>query len=388
MTRRRLAAVISHPIQYYAPIFRTLASACDLHVFYGRPFEPHHAESGFGVRFEWDSDLFSGYEFSYLVNQGFSVFRNHLRKSAFDAVLVMGWYQPVLRRAIIAAKLAMTPVIIRGDSHLGMPRTGLKRTLQAASYPTLLRACDAVAFVGQRSKEYFLHFSYPAKRLFYSPHCVDTRWFENKATGEARSALRGKLGISRETRVVLFAGKLVPFKRPLDVVAATAALREQGMAIELMIAGAGELEEKIREEATTRHLPIHMLGFQNQSEMPAAYAAADALVLPSDGRETWGLVCNEALASGTPIVVSDAVGCAPDLAADEFVGRRFQHGDSSACASVLAKLFRSPPSPHAIAEVSQRFSLDAAVSGVRAALDAVTAGSPKATSKTAHAHSS
>ncbi|MBY0565138.1 MAG: glycosyltransferase family 4 protein [Hyphomonadaceae bacterium] len=278
-------------------------------------------------------------------------------------------------------------MIVRGDSHLGMPRGALKKTLQAVAYPALMRVFDAVAFVGQRSKEYFLHFGYPAERLFYSPHCVDTQWFASKATSKARFELRGKLDISQEALVVLFAGKLVPFKRPLDVVDAAAALRQQGIAVELIIAGAGALEGRIREEAARHHLPIHMLGFQNQSQMPAAYAAADALVLPSDGRETWGLVCNEALASGTPIVVSDAIGCAPDLAADGLVGRRFAYGSSDACASALSALLRSPPSHHAIAQVSQRFSLDAAVNGISAALDSVTTGSPRPTQETAHAHS-
>ena len=86
--------------------------------------------------------------------------------------------------------------------------------------------------------------------------------------------------------------------------------------------------------------------------MPACYAACDVLVLPSTGRETWGLVANEALACGRPIIVSDAVGCAPDLAADGVVGRTFPLGNYKAFEAIAAVLDDPPPScghPKAIA---------------------------------------
>jgi glycosyltransferase involved in cell wall biosynthesis len=116
-----------------------------------------------------------------------------------------------------------------------------------------------------------------------------------------------------------------------------------------------------------------LLGFRNQTEMPAAYAAADCLVLPSDGRETWGLVANEALACGRPIIVSDACGCAPDLARDGRVGRTFPAGDPAALADAISALAAVPPSPSAIAALSRAYSLEAAVDGVRCAVDHLAA---------------
>jgi glycosyltransferase involved in cell wall biosynthesis len=107
-----------------------------------------------------------------------------------------------------------------------------------------------------------------------------------------------------------------------------------------------------------------MLGFRNQSEMPAAYAAADALVLPSDGRETWGLVANEALACGKPIVVSDAAGCAPDLAADGAAGRVFAAGDVESLAAALSDVMDHPPAAAAIAAKSAVYSVGAAADGI------------------------
>nr|WP_246429654.1 glycosyltransferase family 4 protein [Prosthecomicrobium pneumaticum] len=260
--------------------------------------------------------------------------------------------------------------MVRGDSHLDTPRSRLKRVAKAVGYPPLLRIFDAALFVGARNKAYYEHYRYPSERLFRSPHCVDTERFGRAATVEARHRLRARLGVGEAARLVLFAGKLVDFKRPLDAVDAIALLRRRGIDAALLVAGAGPLEPLLRARAAEAGVPIHPLGFRNQTEMPEAYAAADALVLPSDGRESWGLVCNEALASGCPIVVSEAVGCAPDLAADGLVGRTFPLGDTGALAAALAALCATPPSRSAIDAVSARFSIDAAADGIIAAAGA------------------
>ena len=82
-------------------------------------------------------------------------------------------------------------------------------------------------------------------------------------------------------------------------------------------------------------LPVSFAGFLNQGEIPAAYAACDALVLPSDYGETWGLVVNEAMACGVPAVVSDAVGCGPDLVEEGQTGMIFPLGDIPALARAI-----------------------------------------------------
>ncbi len=380
-----LAVLTSHPIQYYAPLFRHLAQRLDLHVFYAHDAtRAQQAAAGFGSAFQWDIDLTSGYAHSFLNN----VSKNpsatqfsgcdtpeiaaRLREGRFDAVLTLGWHLKSLLQGVWAAKRLKLPVLVRGDSQLGTPRGPAKRWAKALAYPALLRIFDAALYVGAHNRSYYLHYGYPEARLFRSPHCVDAERFAAGATLEAREALRAGLGVGPATRLVLFAGKLVAFKRPIDVVDAVAGLRARGIGAHAMIAGAGDFEAAARARAEERGVPLHVLGFQNQSQMPAAYAGADALVLPSTGGETWGLVCNEALACGTPIIVSEAVGCAPDLAADGWVGRTFPLGNAAACADALANLFADPPSRTEIAAVSARFSITAAADGILTALAAVT----------------
>ena len=135
----------------------------------------------------------------------------------------------------------------------------------------------------------------------------------------------------------------------------------------VLVAGAGPLEHEMTAAARKAGVSLHMLGFCNQTEMPAAYAAADILVLPSES-ETWGLVANEALACGRPVVLSDAVGAAPDLAADKTAGRVFPVGDVAALAAILNDIVRSPPTPAMIAAKSEIYSLGAAADGIEAAL--------------------
>lgn len=377
----RLAVLASHPIQYQAPLFRELARRLDLLVFYAHRTTPaDQADAGFGVGFEWDIDLLSGYEHRFLENISRQPGLDHfsgcdtpsisreLVQGHFDALLVTGWHLKSFWQAIWAAKRAGIPVIVRGDSHLGTPRGPLKRAAKRLVYPPAMRVCDIALYVGIRSREYWEHYGFPKDRLVFSPHCVDNAWFARRATRTAGLACRGRHGISPSTRLLLFAGKLIPSKRPLDLLAAAVALRPAIGDLAVLVAGAGPLAGRLSSTANATGVALVQLGFCNQTTMPEAYAAADVLVLPSDS-ETWGLVANEALACGRPIVVSDACGCAPDLAEDRVAGRSFPVGDTALLAEAIADLFSSPPPAKAIAAKISRYSVEAAAEGVCNALD-------------------
>ena len=375
----RLAVLTSHPIQYYAPVFRELATLVELEVFFAHKASPaEQAAAGFGTQFDWDVDLMSGYSNRFLQNKSRRPGTGHfsgcdtpeisdrLREGRFDALLVLGWHLKSFLQGILAAKKLGLPVLVRGDSHLGTPRSPAKAALKRLAYPPLLRLFDGVLYVGQQSRAYYEHYGYPADRLTFSPHCVDTNWFAERATVAARDALRQRLGIAPDVFVTLFAGRLLPFKRPLDVVAAAALCRARGQRVEVMIAGDGALREALADEAAKAGVPLHLLGFCNQTAMPAAYAAADALVLPSE-HETWGLVANEALACGRPVAVSDACGCAADLVDGRAV-RSFAVGHVAALADAMSAMITAPPMAAEIVAISAAWSLQAAAQGILAGL--------------------
>lgn len=377
----RLAILSSHPIQFQAPLFREISRHIDVTVFFAHRATPdQQGAAGFQTNFDWDVDLLQGYAHSFLSNvardPGVHRFAGcdtpeigkRLSDGRFNALLIMGWQLKAYWQGIWAAKRRRISVLVRGDSQLSTPRGLAKRLGKSAIYPLLLRTFDAALYVGRRNRAYYEHYRYPNGQLFHSPHCVDNDRFAAGAAPSARAKLRSRFGLGPEDKAILFAGRLVAFKRPFDLIEAASLVRAQGLAIQIIIAGSGPLEQELRIRASSMNVPTHFLGFQNQTQMPAAYAAADALVLPSSGQETWGLTCNEALACGTPIVVSDAVGCAPDLAADNVVGRMFPVGDVQALSAAIKATLISPPSAEAIAELSNRYSLAAAAAGVTQAM--------------------
>lgn len=378
----RLTIVTSHPIQYQAPLFRKLASELDLTVFFAhRASAKDQAAAGFDVGFDWDVDLLSGYNHRFLSNVSRSPGVNRfagcdtpdigrlLDTISCDAVLVTGWYLKSFWQAIWAAKIRGIPVFVRGDSQLRTSRSRAKRVMKRIAYPVGLRCFRAALYVGRRSREYYEHYHVRPDRLFFSPHCVDTRWFAERATVKARHDLRAGMSIGPDEKVLLFVGKLLERKRPLDVIHAAARLRQLGGAsVSVVMAGSGPLFGTIQREAIAANVPIHMLGFKNQTQLPGVYSAADILVLPSSASETWGLVANEALACGKSVVVSDAVGCAPDLAADNLAGREFPVGDCDRLAGALHDLILQPPKPEAIAAKSEAYGLRAAADGIVKAL--------------------
>jgi glycosyltransferase involved in cell wall biosynthesis len=378
----RLAVVASHPIQYHAPLFRALAKELDLTVLYAhRATAADQASAGFGVGFEWDCDLLSGYEHLFLRNRARRPSLDHfagcdtpevgarLRERHFDAVLVLGWHLKTYLQAAFAAKRLGLPVLARSDSHLLSPRSIPKKAVKRIIYPWFLRLFDGGLYVGEMSRAYWRHYGYPETRLFLSPHCIDTQWFAARATAAARNVLRSRLGLSEASHVALFAGKLLAAKRPLDLVAAAAQSNAKGCEIAVMVAGAGPLEGEMIAAARAAGVRLHALGFCNQSELPAAYAAADVLVLPSAPNETWGLVANEALACGCPVVLSDKVGGAPELAGDGETGAIFPATDIAALAAAMTKILRERPSRAAVRAKSSAYSPDAAALAIlRAAL--------------------
>lgn len=381
----RLAILCSHPVQYYAPLFRALAQRTDLTVFYAHNATAQdQARAGFGVDFEWDVDLLAGYRHQFLENvarePGLERFSGvdtpevgqRLQEGRSEVLLLMGWYLKCFIQGLVAAKRLRIPVMARGDSHLDTPRGPLKLAAKRALYPHFLRQFDAALAVGKRNRAYWEHYRYPRMRIFDTPHCVDNAFFAKRATPQAGADLRERLAIAPDAKVVLFAGKLIPLKRPLDLIKAVASVRSEGHSAHVIVAGSGPLENELRTLAQESDIPTHLLGFCNQSQMPAVYAASDVLVLCSE-RETWGLVVNEALASGKPVLVSDAVGCAPDLA--ELFGSEvvFRLGDASDFAEKLGKALLSPPPPPLIAAAASNFDLAYAADQIAAAASALAA---------------
>lgn len=332
----------SHPVQYQAPWYRALAKIADLWVFFShRVTADEQGAAGFGVAFDWDVPLLDGYEHEWLPNvaarPAVDRFRgcdtpsiaDRLTAGRFDAVVVNGWQLLSYWQAVRAANHQRIPVFVRGDSHLSTERRAATRVAKRVAYPRLLRAFDGYLAVGQRNRDYYRHYGVPDDRIWPAPHCVDNVFFARSAAAARAADMspRRLFGIADNAAVFLLAAKLIEMKRPLDFIQALAAARSAGASVRGLVAGDGPLRAEMEAHARRAGVPCTFAGFLNQQQIGAAYAAADALVLPSDGRETWGLVVNEAMASGLPAIVSEAAGCVPDLVVDGRTGFAFPRGD-------------------------------------------------------------
>jgi len=345
----RLAIVLSHPTQYYSPWFRWIAAhaTISIRVFYLWNFGvTPQRDPQFQRTVQWDTDLLSGYEWEMVPNTARRPGTEHfwglqnpklsqrLHNWRPDAVLLFGYNYATHLRLIATARRKKLPLVFRGDSHLlgretlGGPRRWLLRWLY--------RQFSAVTYVGAANRAYFRTLGVAGNRLFFAPHSVDATHFRVTPEHDAEAArLRHALGLG-DRRVILFAGKFVSAKQPVELLRAfidSAAPQRDALVY------VGDGPEKAQLETFTRSVPNHcirFLPFANQSEMPARYRLADIFCLPSRGLyETWGLAVNEAMHMGRPCLVSDRVGCQQDLVTDGVTGWVFPSEDA---ASFRAKL--------------------------------------------------
>lgn len=387
---RRLAIVVSHPIQYYAPWFRYLASETNLtvKVFYLWDFgvtEQH--DPGFKQTVKWDIPLLEGYEHQFVPNISKDAGTHHfggldnptlaeeLKAFAPQAVLLFGYNYKTFYQLLWQWDRKRIPLLLRGDSHRLDGRAGLKEWARRQFIALIFQRFDGFLYVGSANKDYYRYHKVPEKKLFFAPHAIDNQRFiaaEQEAQQQAAS-WRQQLGIEQDQKVILFVGKFEAKKRPLDLLEAY--LQAKLPQTVLLYVGSGELEAELRAKAQS-HKDIYFAPFQNQSQMPRTYVAADVMVLPSLYGETWGLAVNEAMCMSRSVIVSSKVGCSRDLVKSEENGLIFPAGDVAALAQCLEKALANPARLRAWGkqgrQLLERFSFQQVTQGLITALDQVT----------------
>lgn len=389
----KLAYFVSHPIQYQAPLLRRIAQESDIEltVFFSSDLSVRgYADEGFGgVHVQWDVPLLDGYTHEFLPgfrNNGrlgfatplsYRIF-SRLRRGKFDAVWVHGYHTFNALQTLIAARLLRIPVFIRTDSTLhNRPRGRGKLALKRIFFTFLRQMVRGVLASGENNTEYWRICFSGKVPLFRMPYSVDNDYFRDRVAQAApdRERFREALSLKPGLPVFLFASKLQRNKRCIDLVEAflkLAPTRDTAPSAYLLIAGEGEerapLEARIRESGASN---IRMLGFQNQSELPRLFDLCDVFVLPAVF-EAWGLVINEVMNAARAIVVSDQVGCAPDLLRDGINGFVFPARNIEALSSILRRFVDDASLVSTMgeraAETIASYSFEQDVEGLRRAL--------------------
>ena len=345
----RLAIINTHPIQYYAPVFKLLHQQPNISVKVFYTYGENSAnkyDPGFNRNINWDIPLLDGYPYEYIKNSakdaGTHTFRGVINPDLIekinaykpDAILIYGWAHQSHLKAIYHFKNKI-PVYFRGDSTLLDRKSGVKNFMKYLFLKWVYKHVDYALYTGTNNKAYFKKYGLNESQLKFVPHSIDNDRF-NIEKAEDAALLRQKLNIHPGDILILFAGKFESKKDPLLLLAAFLNIDKPGL--HLLFVGNGVLEGALKEKASGK-ANVHFMDFQNQTCMPIVYQAADLFCLPSKGpAETWGLVVNEAMACKKAILVSDKVGCAIDLVKPGYNGTIFKAGDIPALTDALISL--------------------------------------------------
>jgi glycosyltransferase involved in cell wall biosynthesis len=388
----RLAYLVSHPIQYQAPLLRRIARepGIDLTVLFGSDFSVRgYQDEGFGVEVAWDTPLLEGYKSEFLkswrdtgtvsftspISRGFY---RRLQQLQPDVLWVHGYASLNSLQGILAANALGIPVLLRAESWLGdRPRSPLKLAAKSLLLRSLSRAVDAVLPIGTLNAAYWHHY-FTSVPQFPMPYAVDNDWFASRAAAADPAALRRRLNLDPGRPVILFASKLQPRKHAGQLLAAFAALLNESSKNlpYLLIVGDGEQRPHLQQQAADLRLTDHVrfAGFRNQSELPAFFRLASVFVLPSQ-HEPWGLIVNEAMACGCPVIVSSDVGCRSDLIpanATDPPGIVYPVGDIPALTAALRRVLATAETSTQMGAAARAristWSFEQDIAGLRAAL--------------------
>jgi glycosyltransferase involved in cell wall biosynthesis len=321
----RLAIVVSHPIQHFAPWYRELAKlpGLDLKLFYCCDWGAEsYRDRDFGVDIKWDIPLLEGYEFDFLPitrrpkSKSFWGLDNPRVVDALnvfnpDVVKLYGYASRTNWRVARWTRTHRKPLMIYSDSNDRGAVPVWKRALKRAIVGYFYRHVDGAFYVGDNNFAYHARYGIPAQRLFYGMLPVDRSALLKAVPDmlETRASIRKELGIPQDAFVVLLCGKLTKGKRPMDLVEAVTQCVTDQYKIWALIVGDGP-ERATVQEYCKRHgvKDLRWTGFVNQTQIAKYYAAADCLAVTSE-KDSHPLVITEAGTFGLPVVVSDSVGC-------------------------------------------------------------------------------
>jgi glycosyltransferase involved in cell wall biosynthesis len=405
-------------------------------------------DKDFGKAFAWDVDLLSGYQHRFLeLNSAWDIKKfngvplaepigKSLRDAGAGAIWIEGWRLKPFWDAAWAAKKAGLKVLLRAEtSDKIKERGGFLGILRKLALKRLFSRVDGFLVIGEACRRFYLGYGVAPTKMLDTPYGVDNAFFRSEsekirgtrqeagAEGGAQSAHfitgnvdflteRQKAGrrhwnIPLDASVVMFCGKFVRKKRPLDVALAARAhfnrhncdiLKSEERSPQkwhLLFVGSGELgdelraacdvvydaecqNDKISKSQNAGAPPASFAGFLNQSEISKAYAVADVMVLPSEAWETWGLVVNEATAAGVPTVIGDQCGCADDFGRVNPYSRVFPTGDVEALAKCVDEVLALAANPVEVSRVADQFSLSKTAEAVHRWLSADIPGGASA----------
>jgi glycosyltransferase involved in cell wall biosynthesis len=342
--KRRLAILTEIISPYRIPLFNALArhKGVDLHVIFLAETDPnlrqwqvYKDEIGFPyqVLASWRRRLG---RYNALLNFGLG---QALTAAAPEVILCGGYNYIASWQALFWARSRNIPFLLWSESNLH----DLRRSHALVEFlkGEFVRRCDGFVVPGRSAQEYLRGQKIREESIFTAPNAVDNDLFASAAAVVRREAAAHRRALGLPDRYFLFVGRLVPEKGVFDLLSAYAKL-EVRQQVGLVFVGDGVSRRQLEDQAASV-VPgaTRFAGFAQREQLPAYYALAQALILPTYS-DTWGLVVNEAMACGLPVILSRTAGCATDLVTEGWNGLLIPPKDVPALTAAMASLANQP----------------------------------------------
>ena len=344
--RRRVALVTEIISPYRIPLFNALAGQpdIDLHVIFLAETDPslrqwqiYKEEITFSYRVlsSWRRRIG---KYNLLLNRGVT---DALRETAPHVIICGGYSYIASWQCLYWSRSHRVPFLLWSESNQQDLRRGTR--IVESLKKGFLSHCTGFIVPGQSAREYLRSQVLKDDTIFTAPNAVDNDLFSATADQARNDAVQLREKLALPDRYFLFVGRLVAEKGVFDLLAAYAKLEDRlRKQIGLVFVGGGACREALEEQAGTI-LPgvVRFAGFVQRNELANYYALAQALVLPTLS-EPWGLVVNEAMACGLPIIVSEVAGCALDLVKPNWNGLLVSPGDTASLSAAMASFAVDP----------------------------------------------
>jgi glycosyltransferase involved in cell wall biosynthesis len=300
-----------------------------------------------------------------------------LRRMSPDTIICGGYNYIASWKSLDWARRHRVPFLLWAESTVRNFRKG--SALVESLKTKFLRHCDGFVVPGKSSLEYLSSYGTREEVIFTAPNAVDIEFFAQRSAMVRTQDSAYRRAMRLPSRFFLFVGRLVSAKGIFDLLAAYASLpAELRREVGLVFAGDGQLRSQLEEQAAAI-VPgtVQIGGFAPREDLAIYYALAEAMVFPTH-TDAWGLVVNEAMACGLPVICSSAAGCAADLVNDGENGRVVPAGDVSQLAFAMEQLagdheLRSQMGRHSRGKI-QQYSPEACAAGMaKAAIARVSA---------------
>jgi 1,2-diacylglycerol 3-alpha-glucosyltransferase len=343
--KRRLVILTEIIAPYRIPLFNMLAGEIvDLHVIFlaetdanlrDWPVYREEIKFSFQILPSWRRHI-AGY--NLLLNRGVG---EALAAAAADVILCGGYNYIASWQALLWARSRRVPFLLWSESN----RQDLRRGLAPVEFlkGEFLHRCSGFVVPGKSALEYLVAHSIGQEKIFTAPNAVDNDLFAGAAAAARQDEHGCRSALGLPERYFLFAGRLVREKGVFDLLSAYAKLDESlRRQCGLVFAGDGAVKGQLEKQAASISPGmVRFTGFAQRERLAQYYALAEALILPTY-TDTWGLVVNEAMACGLPVILSRAAGCAADLVMENQNGLLVSPKEVPALAAAMTSLGRQP----------------------------------------------